>query len=459
MTIEEIRQKEIAYCRTRPEYFVETYCHIEDKDAAEIVVPFHLWPAQRDALRAMHDNRLNIVLKARQLGVTWLALAYAAHVMITTPGATVIALSRTEEEAKELSRRMGVIFWNMPELVGAVDVRTLGVTLGGVRQSTFKAFPSASGAGRSFTANLLILDEWAFQANAREIWLSTYPTINRPTGGKVIGLSTIERGTLFEELFTQENNFHKIFLPWSADPRRTPEWYERTRADLGELVMQEYPATVAEALTIPGGAYFPEFKTFSHVVEPFPIPEHWMRYRAIDYGLDMLACVWAAFDEQGNGYIYNELHEPNLVISEAARKINERTAQGVRCTYAPADMWGRNRDSGKAQADLFAEYGLPLARVKNPRIDGWLNLKEWFKGDVPRLKVFANCANLIRCITMIQRDERDASDCATEPHALTHMPDALRYLMDGRPRPAEIPTQRDELTFDDQIDNFMQYGR
>jgi len=31
--------------------------------------------------------------------------------------------------------------------------------------------------------------------------------------------------------------------------------------------------------------------------------------------------------------------------------------------------------------------------------------------------------------------------------------------MDGRPRPAEIPTQRDELTFDDQIDNFMQYGR
>ena len=105
MTIEEIRQKEIAYCRTRPEYFVETYCHIEDKDVAEIVVPFHLWPAQRAALRAMHDNRLNIVLKARQLGVTWLALAYAAHVMITTPGATVIALSRTEEEAKELSRR------------------------------------------------------------------------------------------------------------------------------------------------------------------------------------------------------------------------------------------------------------------------------------------------------------------------------------------------------------------
>ena len=250
-------------------------------------------------------------------------------------------------------------------------------------------------------------------------------------------------------------------------PRRDAGWYERTKADLGPLIMQEYPATVEEALTIPGGSYFPEFKAFSHVTEPFPIPAHWTKYRAIDYGLDMLACLWAAFDELGNAYIYNELHEPNLVISEAARKINERTAHDIRCTYGPADMWGRNRDSGKAQADLFAEYGLPLVRVKNPRVDGWLNIKEWLKpvpdgtgAEAPRLRIFSNCTNLIRCLTMIQRDERDASDCATEPHALTHMPDALRYLMDGRPRPADLPKVDDgRIEYDDQIDSFLDYGR
>ena len=206
MTIDEIREEEIDYCRTRPDYFVETYCHLEDKDAPEIVVPFSLWPAQREALLSIHENRLNILLKARQLGVTWLVLAYAAHMMLTLKGSLIIALSRTEDEAKELSRRLGVIYQHMPEMVGGAiraEVRTLSVSLtfpdGQV--STFKAFPSASGAGRSFTANMLILDEWAFQSNAREIWLSTYPTINRPTGGKVIGLSTIDRGTLFEGTF------------------------------------------------------------------------------------------------------------------------------------------------------------------------------------------------------------------------------------------------------------------
>jgi hypothetical protein len=54
-------------------------------------------------------------------------------------------------------------------------------------------------------------------------------------------------------------------LPWSADPRRDAEWYARTERDLGPLIMQEYPATVEEALTIPGGSYFPEFKEHIHV--------------------------------------------------------------------------------------------------------------------------------------------------------------------------------------------------
>jgi len=60
--------------------------------------------------------------------------------------------------------------------------------------STFKAETSGPDSGRSFTANLVILDEWAFQQFAEEIWAASYPTINRPTGGQVIGLSTNKIG-------------------------------------------------------------------------------------------------------------------------------------------------------------------------------------------------------------------------------------------------------------------------
>lgn len=214
--------------KTDAAFFVETFCKIEDRDAPGVIVPFALWPAQREALSAFCENRLSVVLKARQLGLTWLALCYAAMRMYYADGFSVIALSRTEGEARELARRMGVILGGMGELVGEappgkglvkngrrkkqLKTAALGVELSGSPCSTFKALASAPSAGRSFTANLILLDEWAFQQYAREIWAAAFPVINRPTGGQVIGLSTMARGTLFEEVYTQDFGFKKLFL-------------------------------------------------------------------------------------------------------------------------------------------------------------------------------------------------------------------------------------------------------
>ena len=97
------------------------------------------------------------------------------------------------------------------------------------------------------------------------------------------------------------------------------------------------------------GTYFPEFNAAAHVIAPFRIPTHWIRYRAFDYGLDMLACVWAAQDENGSSYMYRELKVPNLIVSEAAKTISRLTLPGERIsvTFAPPDMWSRQKDSGK----------------------------------------------------------------------------------------------------------------
>ena len=216
------------------------------------------------------------------------------------------------------------------------------------------------------------------------------------------------------------------------------------------------------------GQYFTEFRRETHVVEPFRIPDHWRRYRAIDYGLDMLACYWAAFDEIGNAYIYREYCSSDLVVSEAAKAILSRTHEDVVCTYAPSDLWGRTKDTGKAQAELFAANGLPLVKVRNSRIDGWMNVKEWLKpvrdgagNTAPRLMMFDTCAELIRCLPLLQHDEHNPNDVATEPHDITHSPDALRYLLDGRPRCADVPVEHDEdyVDYDDQVENFLDYGR
>ena len=117
MTMQEIRQFEIDRCKKDVVYFVEKYGHIEDKDADELIQKFTLWQAQKDALLSIVQNKWNVILKARQLGFSWLTLHVAAWMMVCNTGRTVVALSRTEEEAKELVRRLGVILRYMPSFI------------------------------------------------------------------------------------------------------------------------------------------------------------------------------------------------------------------------------------------------------------------------------------------------------------------------------------------------------
>lgn len=475
--VEQALDEELKYCREHLQYYVDNYVHIEDKDSAEIIVPFRMWDAQKEALQSIHEHRLNIILKARQLGITWLALSYASFTLLF-PGRTVVAMSRTENEAKELVRRLDVIIGNAPELFREYTKSSLSLSVkhSNGLESVFQAFPAAAGAARSFTANLIILDEWAFQAFAREIWASAYPTINRPTGGKVIGLSTIKRGTLYEDIWRGDFGFNKIFIPWSADPRRTPEWYEKTKAALGDETLAEYPATPEEALTIVGGSFFPEMRHHVHIVDVLPSCEC-RRYLSMDYGLDKLACYFHMIDDQGNDYIYREIAKSGLIVSEAAAAI--KSAMGnekIDCCYAPPDLWNRNRDTGRSTAEIFIECGIPMRMTSNDRVQGWLDLKEWLRPYETRdehtgeTKVTAHMRflngevpYLWRCLTEIQKDENRPNDCANDPHELTHGPDALRAFAAGRPRAYEAPApikdpMFDEPDYEDQVNALFDFG-
>jgi hypothetical protein len=106
-------------------------------------------------------------------------------------------------------------------------------------------------AGRSFTANLVILDEWAFQQYAEEIYTSAYPTINRLGSGQVIGLSTAKRLTFYETMWKAaeagKNKFKAIFLPWWTDPAGTRNGM-RIQNGTCQFIPALIPVTAEEAL-------------------------------------------------------------------------------------------------------------------------------------------------------------------------------------------------------------------
>lgn len=448
-------------------FFIEEFVKIEDKDAPDPMVPFVLWPKQKEALEAFETKKLVITLKARQLGLSWLALAFASHGLIFTPGYSVVALSKREEEAKELVRRVRLILEYMPPFIIRKKDKTLPENYNGPTwdatttyiqifhpdskvPATFTSFTSSPDSARSFTASLVILDEWAFQMYAQEIWAAAYPVINRPTGGKVIGISTAKIASFFEEVWKKavknKNNFYPVFLPWYSDPRRSQEWYEATKAELPDSYLQEYPATPEEAFSAGEQTAFPEFDAEVHVIEPFDIPEHWKRWLSCDNGYDHpFAWYWYAVNEDGDIYIYREYSrdkdDPKVLYSDQASRVMELSMQikieggelnfetePIDFCVAGLDAWNmHHRDAtGKTLVDYYQDGGMKSIGFKKAITDRKLRkavvheyLKVTTEGDSRRSKlhIFNTCKHLIDTLPKLPKDNLDpekVADCAID---------------------------------------------
>lgn len=192
------------------------------------------------------------------------------------------------------------------------------------------------------------------------------------------------------------------------------------------------------------GQFFDEFDKNIHVIAPEKLPPRYRLYRTLDYGLDKLACYHIIVDARGEMRVIHEIYESDLIVSEAIKKIKETTKNlglsesDVYLTLAPSDLWNTNSQTGRSTADIFYENGMVLTKVSRDREPGWLAVKELLHPyevrdirtgnpvKTSRLKIFSVCKNLIRCIPLLQYDDKKYNDCATEPHEITHGPDALR---------------------------------
>jgi phage terminase large subunit len=251
-------------------------------------------------------------------------------------------------------------------------------------------------------------------------------------------------------------------LGWNTDPRRTPEWYERTKRDLGDNVYAEYPSSEEEAFLTPGGNFFSELRQNIHI-KPKEEPLDWYKkYVSLDYGLDMLAALWYWVDGKENVRIYREVYKSNLIISEAAKAILKANGRDkIEAFYAPPDLWNRRQDTGKSAAQIFYENGITLMKTSNNRVNGWMNVKEYLLPFETRdeqtgasyitSKLTINdgaAPNLWRCLTRIQKSDLDPNDAADQPHELTHAPDSLRAFCVARKLPTQEPEEMKVYNFE-----------
>lgn len=249
---------EWARCEATPVYFVAAYCSVFNA-TEEDWIPFDLWPAQGWALRRLGERRLSVVLKARQLGMTWLVLAWCLWQMLFKPAATIGIFSRTETDAIDLlTNRLKGMYERLPAFLRCRAVVTDNAARWELSNGS-GAMAFATTGGRSYTFSVVVVDEADFQPDLPALMAAVKPTID--AGGSMVLLSTSDKskpGSLFKNIYRaakmHQNEWQPIFLPWHARPGRTAGWYEAQRRDAlantGSLddLHQEYPATATEAL-------------------------------------------------------------------------------------------------------------------------------------------------------------------------------------------------------------------
>ncbi len=237
------------------ETFITSHCKIEDPNRrGEKWFGFDLWPMQRDALRDIEDANKAIILKARQLGMSWLVLAFALWLMVMEPGATILIFSRTDTEATELLRRLKGMYERLPDWLRPSAEKSNDHALVLANGSSVQAFRTTKNSGRTFTASLVIIDEADFIQWLKQLMNAAEPTAD--AGGRVILISTSDKEkplskfkSIWKKAVAKLNGYRPIFLPWSARPTRTKDWYkQKVQSEEQDDLWQEYPATAEEAL-------------------------------------------------------------------------------------------------------------------------------------------------------------------------------------------------------------------
>ena len=247
--------------------FLQKYCYIQDKIEGRPSL-FRLWPAQLRILPDIFSALLLIVLKARQLGLTWLCAAYCLWMVLFQPMRLIIVISAKGDWAVEFLDRVYFMLkrlpvWMVPKVLK--DTSEIFRVHHAEGASEIKSLTTTEAGAQSKTPDILILDETCWNPYVRDIYNASLPGIES-AGGRIIVISNSIKGApgwgWTKEIFVNSmkglNGFRRVFMSWRDRPGRPDNFREmQVEAGMDQTdVIEHYPESETEAIAAISGSYF-----------------------------------------------------------------------------------------------------------------------------------------------------------------------------------------------------------
>lgn len=248
---------------------------------------------------------------------------------------------------------------------------------------------------------------------------------------------------VFEVTLPDGSTKTRVFVPAKLDDH--PD--EKFRKDYNKQLQSITDPQLRRALRygdwdVFAGQVFKEFSRLIHVIDPFPIPAHWQRWRAMDYG-NKNEIGWLTQDPASERiYMYREYRTLEFVDIPTKSKLTKQFEAAENVSYGLADpsIWNGQGDhnTGKSIAQMFIDEGINWMPANNDRKAGLAVVHDYLsiqKDGLPKLQFFSTCLSIIVTLPSLPYDKIKVDDVDTK--ADDHDYDMLRYGLMAFKRPEE----------------------
>ena len=191
------------------------------------------------------------------------------------------------------------------------------------------------------------------------------------------------------------------------------------------------------------GAAFSEFKQSVHVVDPFDIPDNWVRFRSADYGYSSYSAVhWYAIDPAYETLIvYRELYVSKHTGKDLGKAVlDAEQGDSIKFGILDSSCWHQRGQLGPSIAEEMIMMGCkwrPSDRTAGARVAGKNQLHQRLKVDEdteqPGIVFFNTCRQIIADLPVIPSCPKGTDDI-DQRYASDHTYDSIRYGVMSRPR-------------------------
>ncbi len=369
--LKQVIKQEYIKSAKDPAYFLRKYCVIQHPIKGKI--PFELYDFQEKTIEEFESNRMNVILKARQLGISTLTAGYALWMMTFHQDKNILVIATKQDVAKNLVTKVRVMHANLPSWLKQRCVEDNKLSLRYVNGSQVKAVSSGPEAARSEALSLLILDEAAFIDKIDDIWTASQATLT--TGGQCIALSTPNGvGNWFHKTWVEAEEgrgmFNFIKLHWTVHPDRDDTWRNEQDVLLG-------PSGAAQECDC-------DFLTSgTGVIDPILLEN--LRKKSCNdpiekRGIDSNCWIWEPPDYTKNYVVCADVSRGDSTDYSAFHIIEVESLEQV------AEYKGRinTKDFGNMLVSISTEYNDALLIIENNNI-GWATIQQVIDRDYPNL--------------------------------------------------------------------------